>query len=43
MSVSSHQPLASALRDRVVVLDGGLATELEARGHELSDELWSAR
>ena len=27
----------------VVVLDGGLATELEARGADLSDELWSAR
>jgi homocysteine S-methyltransferase len=27
----------------VVVLDGGLATELEARGHDLSDDLWSAR
>jgi homocysteine S-methyltransferase len=27
----------------VIVLDGGLATELEARGHDLSDELWSAR
>jgi len=26
-----------------VVLDGGLATELEARGHDLSDALWSAR
>lgn len=26
-----------------VVLDGGLATELEAQGHELSDRLWSAR
>jgi homocysteine S-methyltransferase len=26
-----------------VVLDGGLATELESRGHDLSDELWSAR
>lgn len=25
------------------MLDGGLATELEARGHDLSDELWSAR
>jgi len=25
------------------VLDGGLATELEARGHDLRDELWSAR
>lgn len=31
-----------AFRD-VVVLDGGLATELEARGADLSDELWSAR
>ncbi len=27
----------------VVLLDGGLATELEERGHDLSDELWSAR
>jgi homocysteine S-methyltransferase len=26
-----------------VLLDGGLATELEARGHDLSDPLWSAR
>ncbi len=25
------------------VSDGGLATELEARGHDLSDALWSAR
>lgn len=29
--------------DEIVVLDGGLATELEARGHDLSDDLWSAR
>jgi homocysteine S-methyltransferase len=29
--------------DSVVVTDGGLATELEARGHDLSDALWSAR
>lgn len=27
----------------VTLLDGGLATELEARGHDLSDRLWSAR
>ena len=27
----------------VTVLDGGLATELERRGHDLSDDLWSAR
>lgn len=26
-----------------VVLDGGLATELERRGHDLTDDLWSAR
>jgi homocysteine S-methyltransferase len=26
-----------------VILDGGLASELEARGHDLSDHLWSAR
>ena len=30
-------------RSEVVVLDGGLATELEARGFDLSDRLWSAR
>ncbi|BEK96081.1 homocysteine S-methyltransferase [Nocardia seriolae] len=27
----------------VLISDGGLATELEARGHDLSGELWSAR
>lgn len=27
----------------VMLLDGGLATELEARGHDLRDPLWSAR
>ena len=26
-----------------IVLDGGLATELMAQGHDLSDQLWSAR
>ena len=30
-------------RQGLAILDGGLATELEARGHDLSDELWSAR
>lgn len=30
-------------RGPVIVLDGGLATELEARGQDLSDALWSAR
>lgn len=29
--------------DDVVLLDGGFATELERRGHDLSDDLWSAR
>ncbi len=29
--------------EAVLVSDGGLATELEARGHDLSDDLWSAR
>ncbi|GII76085.1 homocysteine S-methyltransferase YbgG [Sphaerisporangium rufum] len=27
----------------VVILDGGLATHLESLGHDLGDELWSAR
>jgi len=35
--------LATELAHRVVVLDGGLATELERRGHDLSSRLWSAR
>ena len=37
------QTLAEAVGERVVVLDGGMATELEARGHDLSSALWSAR
>jgi homocysteine S-methyltransferase len=28
--------------DTVLISDGGLATELEARGNDLSDDLWSA-
>ena len=35
--------LAAALAQRVVVLDGGMSTALELAGHDLSDELWSAR
>src|SRR3954454_11009651 len=35
--------LAKALADGPVVLDGGLATELERRGHDLTSSLWSAR
>ncbi len=35
---------AELLAERgVVVIDGGLATELEAAGHPLTDHLWSAR
>jgi homocysteine S-methyltransferase len=34
---------ADALATRPVVLDGGLSTELEARGHDVSSALWSAR
>jgi homocysteine S-methyltransferase len=33
----------AAAEDTVFVADGGVATELEARGHDLSDPLWSAR
>ena len=35
--------LAVALATRPVTLDGGLSTELEARGHDVSSALWSAR
>jgi homocysteine S-methyltransferase len=36
-------PLAAALAAGPVVLDGGLSTELESRGHDVSSALWSAR
>ncbi|GAA1829223.1 homocysteine S-methyltransferase [Microlunatus capsulatus] len=39
----SAPDLAAALAAGVVVLDGGLATQLEAQGHDLSSDLWSAR
>jgi homocysteine S-methyltransferase len=35
--------LAAVLATGPVVLDGGLATELEAQGHDVSSALWSAR
>ncbi|HEY7814580.1 MAG TPA: homocysteine S-methyltransferase family protein, partial [Nakamurella sp.] len=35
--------LARAMAAGPVVLDGGLATLLEAHGHDLSSALWSAR
>jgi len=41
--MDSHH-FRDALRDgRPIVLDGGLATQLEAQGADLSDSLWSAR
>ncbi len=40
----ADNPLASLVaRHGVVVLDGGLATQLEAQGNDLADPLWSAR
>jgi homocysteine S-methyltransferase len=35
--------LRDALAAGPLVLDGGLSTELEQRGHDLSSDLWSAR
>ncbi|MEU6281932.1 homocysteine S-methyltransferase [Streptomyces sp. NPDC047028] len=39
----SVTPFARALGAGTLVLDGGTASQLEAAGHDLSDELWSAR
>ncbi|MFT4513599.1 MAG: homocysteine S-methyltransferase [Planctomycetota bacterium] len=37
-------PLLEPIQQRgVAIIDGGLGTELEARGHDLGDALWSAR
>lgn len=39
-----HNPIEPFLREKgSLILDGGLATELEDRGFDLSDALWSAR
>ena len=41
-----HPPsssLAAALAEGPLVLDGGMSNQLAAAGHDLSDELWSAR
>jgi len=40
---SPDASLARAVQAGPVVLDGGLASWLEAAGHDLSDDLWSAR
>ncbi|MEZ5992547.1 MAG: homocysteine S-methyltransferase [Planctomycetota bacterium] len=37
------QKLIQRFKSRVHVLDGGLATELEKRGHDISGKLWSAQ
>lgn len=40
----ARNPLLGPIQQRgVAVLDGGMGTELEARGHDLGDALWSAR
>ncbi|QFR01091.1 homocysteine S-methyltransferase [Streptomyces phaeolivaceus] len=36
-------PFAAALAAEVLVLDGGMSNQLQTAGHDLSDELWSAR
>ncbi|WP_055695426.1 homocysteine S-methyltransferase, partial [Streptomyces prasinopilosus] len=41
--MSGTPSLADALAEGTVVLDGGLSDRLAAAGHDLSDELWSAR
>ncbi|MEV7073365.1 homocysteine S-methyltransferase [Streptomyces sp. NPDC093990] len=37
------RPFTEALAAGPVVLDGGMSNQLESAGHDLSDELWSAR
>lgn len=41
--MTSDTTLAEALAAQAVVLDGGMSNQLESAGHDLSDELWSAR
>lgn len=44
MKKTTENPLKRIIDQQgFVVLDGGLATTLEAGGHDLNDELWSAR
>jgi homocysteine S-methyltransferase len=40
---ASQTPLAEALAEGPVVLDGGLSNQLNDQGCDLTDELWSAR
>lgn len=41
--MQNPQRLIERFMSRVHVLDGGLATELERRGHDVSGKLWSAQ
>jgi homocysteine S-methyltransferase len=41
--MTSTSTLAEALAAGTLVLDGGMSNQLESAGHDLSDELWSAR
>ncbi|MEU9910937.1 homocysteine S-methyltransferase [Streptomyces sp. NPDC051001] len=41
--MTSNSSLAEALAAGTVVLDGGMSNQLESAGHDLSDDLWSAR
>ncbi|MFE6364540.1 homocysteine S-methyltransferase [Streptomyces sp. NPDC057806] len=41
--MTSAITLAEALAAGPVVLDGGMSNQLESAGHDLGDELWSAR
>lgn len=41
--MDSHHFRDALRHGRLIVLDGGLATQLEAQGADLSDALWSAR
>ncbi|MBL1103605.1 homocysteine S-methyltransferase [Streptomyces sp. 5-8] len=43
MTSDTPPGLADALAAGTVVLDGGMSNQLESAGHDLSDELWSAR
>jgi len=43
MTSDTSRTLADALSAGPVVLDGGMSNQLESAGHDLSDELWSAR
>ncbi|GGN32615.1 homocysteine S-methyltransferase [Streptomyces fuscichromogenes] len=43
MTSDNSPSLADALATGTVVLDGGMSNQLASAGHDLSDELWSAR